>query len=1097
MKTRIHILTILFILSIHSGLQAETLSFSCSENSPQADALKVFIDRMGANIRTCSDKSENLWFAHRFSGLKKEKQEITQAIIRIDIEALSENLSYNDMTLLTFIENNRMSRSWSETIGTHGPITGSLPYRWESGKEASIEKNLKSLPCEQDPGDNLLTYLNHFGFIDVIVEDDTAVSKIDLTLTYSPINYSLKLDEGHILDDETVLFPIEIVNPDQKEIIGIDGAISFDNTILESFGQSFHLNESISNLNYDFAFNPENNKFTIYACENNIFKGEGAIAHLILKIIGNDGQQTDVIFTESIINRVNTDSQGTIFDVPLNLPLISLLPPVTINENASAAVGFTVYDQKTQPAQLIVTFTSSNEDLIPEDNDHILISGEDTNRTLTITPASGKHGTATIELTVTDSDNLTASALLTVHVLSINGPPDFDLIARVESLEDAGENVVDQFIQNVHPGEHEPEQSIEKIWINNISDTDLFTTLPKLIDNKLMYTPSTDAFGVCTIEVCIQDNGSIIHENDIDTTCKTGTISILPVNDMPQFEVFTQSISLPPGETTYTKDQFLYNIITGPLNESDQHIIAYNITPPTNPDLFKVLPHITDDLDLVFELNQNAVGTDSFSISIQDSGDTQHNGHNLSLSKILSIEAKGYSVTGQVLYYGSDIPVPDVTVFLVGPEGSYVAHTSSNGEYQFDQLKQGDYTLEFTKTSDLGGVKASDASRMGHLIVGLENINCYTRMAADLFRDNLFTGTNASKIARYSVGLISCLTIDCHHWAFAPDNAQCNHVNDIPYPYTVSFHLDSNRNNIIRGVRMGDTTGNWSPQANLLNSSIRNTSSITIDAYQHDMLNLALYLNPIMEITGVDVKLDYRSDALFFKDIQHTEGLNNYKNVINTNSQNVIKMAIYTLNTEYFNGNEDLAYLNFQIAGQAGTSTTLSLSMFDINETSANGGLFINNQVVQKIHVNIKERPPFEWRLISLSVTPDEPDVSILLPDAKGAYKYIDGAFVPVKQLKPGLGYWVLLPHEFDFQTLSTISGPAFTAYDLKLQPGLHLLGGIDSDTATPVIDPEDAIKNMYTCSQANGCTIVESIEKNHGVWVEILKYCQSFKVSQ
>jgi len=1096
MKTlmRLSLLIICFFYTLQNELSAENFSFNCSTDTPQIEQLIGYIEANKAHPRNCNKYDSDLWFAIRIEDLKKENQEIIKAVLKINVEAISTDFSYSDTMLLTFIENDRKTMSWDSTIGTHGPMPGILDYKWEFGKNETITLKLHELPCMEGEHEKLLTHLNYYGYLDIIVQDDTAVNSIDLSLTYSPINYSLKLGEAENIDEKTVIFPIEIINPDNKEITSIDGSLAFNSSIIQNSDNPFVLESSMLDLLYDSFYNSSNNTFTIYAT-NESFDGSGTVAKIKFNISGNDGEQTDISFVNPLINRLDVQSQGLTFEVPIYGPIISDITPdpIILMEDTSIAASFTCYDQQTPPSELLFSKISNNENLIPSnDDDHISTSNVDTNFTLKVTPPSDQYGEATIEIMVIDSDNLTDSTMVKVIVLPINDPPDFGFNASIETYEDSGDNHFDNYITSIHPGINETDQTILKKSIKSVSKPELFSSVPQLVDNQLIYSVSPDAFGSTDLEICVQDDGGTSNSGDVDTRCKIGTLTIIPVNDRPAFEMLSDHISLEPGITTYTKEQFIVNVKTGPDNESQQQIQQYFVSQPNHPELFRISPSIING-SLMFELNPNVVGKDSFSIEIKDNGGTENNGIDISFSKTLTIEAKGYSIKGQVIYYSSDIPVPDVTVILTGTNGSYVAHTDSNGDYQFDNLTKDHYSLKFSKATDQGGVQALDATLMGRIIVGLEELNCYTRIASDLYRDNFFTGMNAAKIARHSVGLNSCLTLDCNHWAFAPDNAQCSHVNEIPYPYSLSFDLEENKTLTTRAVRIGDTTGNWKPQANTLDaaSKSKSISEMTIEVNQYDTLSLPVYLSLHTVIKGVDIRVDHDSESAKFKEIEKINGLNDYKHVINSTNNDNTRIAIYSLNTDYYTGNQNLANVNFVILGKPGTTTTISLSTFDVNELPANGGFYMNTQAVQTIHVHINEKPAFEWYLISLCKIPENSDISVLFPEAKAAYKYKDGCYVPAKTIKPGLGYWVLLPNGFDIKTLSDISGNAFSGYIYRLPPGLHLLGSIDADAAIAGIIPDTLEFIMSTCTSASTCEEVTTVNRNQGVWVEIPDHCE------
>jgi hypothetical protein len=80
---------------------------------------------------------------------------------------------------------------------------------------------------------------------------------------------------------------------------------------------------------------------------------------------------------------------------------------------AVGPVAFTVGDLETAPGSLTVTAGSSNTTLVPVAN--ITLGGAGASRTVTVTPAAGQSGQATITLTVSDGQASTpASFVLTV-----------------------------------------------------------------------------------------------------------------------------------------------------------------------------------------------------------------------------------------------------------------------------------------------------------------------------------------------------------------------------------------------------------------------------------------------------------------------------------------------------------------------------------------------------------------------------------------------------------------------------------------------------------------------------------------------------------
>ncbi len=113
-------------------------------------------------------------------------------------------------------------------------------------------------------------------------------------------------------------------------------------------------------------------------------------------------------------------------------PTISGIADQQINEDTSTGpVPFEIGDVETAAGVLTVTATSANPELLPEGG--IALGGEGKNRTITLTPAPGKFGTAEVTLTVDDgsgADNATAKTTLLLTVKEANNPPS-DTVAPI------------------------------------------------------------------------------------------------------------------------------------------------------------------------------------------------------------------------------------------------------------------------------------------------------------------------------------------------------------------------------------------------------------------------------------------------------------------------------------------------------------------------------------------------------------------------------------------------------------------------------------------------------------------------------------------
>jgi hypothetical protein len=154
---------------------------------------------------------------------------------------------------------------------------------------------------------------------------------------------------------------------------------------------------------------------TLVPNANIVFGGSGANRTVTVNPAAN--QSGSATITVTVSDGALTASAPFVLTVlPVNdTPTISTIAAQTINQDTSTApLAFTVGDVETAAGSLNVTGTSSNPTLVP--NANIVLGGSGASRTVTVTPAAGQFGTATITLTVSDGTATATSAfLLTVN----------------------------------------------------------------------------------------------------------------------------------------------------------------------------------------------------------------------------------------------------------------------------------------------------------------------------------------------------------------------------------------------------------------------------------------------------------------------------------------------------------------------------------------------------------------------------------------------------------------------------------------------------------------------------------------------------------
>lgn len=115
-------------------------------------------------------------------------------------------------------------------------------------------------------------------------------------------------------------------------------------------------------------------------------------------------------------------SGGTSNSAPTITPMAD--QSVAVN-TSTGALAFTVGDAQDAPGTLAVSAASSNTALVPNNPANLTFGGSGASRTLTVTPAAGQMGSATITVTVQDSGSLSAATQFTLTVTSGPSAPAF------------------------------------------------------------------------------------------------------------------------------------------------------------------------------------------------------------------------------------------------------------------------------------------------------------------------------------------------------------------------------------------------------------------------------------------------------------------------------------------------------------------------------------------------------------------------------------------------------------------------------------------------------------------------------------------------
>lgn len=236
----------------------------------------------------------------------------------------------------------------------------------------------------------------------------------------------------------------------------------------------------------------------------------------VITVTVNDGGEVNATVSRTFTVTVNSVNDR---------PTITAIPARVIVQNTtSPAITFSVADVETAAASLTVTRATSNTTLLPLAN--VVLGGSGANRTVTLTPAANRTGTATVTITVSDG-SLTATSAFTLTVNAQNAAPTITSIITQTINEDHSTSAISFTIGD-------PEDLIHQLSITTTSNN--LTLLPisgitlsgSGTARAIILTPAADQFGSATVTITVSDG-----QSTNGTASTAFTLQVNSVNDAP------------------------------------------------------------------------------------------------------------------------------------------------------------------------------------------------------------------------------------------------------------------------------------------------------------------------------------------------------------------------------------------------------------------------------------------------------------------------------------------------------------------------------------------------------------------------------------
>jgi hypothetical protein len=243
-------------------------------------------------------------------------------------------------------------------------------------------------------------------------------------------------------------------------------------------------------------------------------------------------------YGECVVNVQMMDSGGTAnggtnlsvvkrFDLKiLNVndpPLIGRVAGKTILEDSSTEFIVNVNDLESNPADLVLTVTSTNQALLPDANITVSMGDYPTQRVVRVVPVGDKNGATLLTFTVSDGTN-SASASAVLRVTAVNDAPRFTLDSQYETISAAvGVAFSANVMSSVSAGPADESGQLLTFVISN-SNPGIFVSQPK-IDKNGVLTFKAKSAGTAVLTIGLKDGGGTLN-GGVNNSPDSATITI-------------------------------------------------------------------------------------------------------------------------------------------------------------------------------------------------------------------------------------------------------------------------------------------------------------------------------------------------------------------------------------------------------------------------------------------------------------------------------------------------------------------------------------------------------------------------------------------
>ncbi len=315
--------------------------------------------------------------------------------------------------------------------------------------------------------------------------------------------------------------------------------------------------------------------------------------------------------------------------------------------------------------------------------------------------------------------------------------------------------------------------------------------------------------------------------------------------------------------------------------------------------------------------------------------------------------SENFILSGNVTYSGAknSFPVQNVGVKLSPTHGGadQITFTNSSGFYAFHPLPKNSYSINFSKTSDWGGVNATDAYLIARHDVGLDNLTGLALKAGDVNNSGVTNSADALLILRRFVGLDNQFPNGMSDWVFSLNNQEIN------------FQSNEHTINVLT-LAAGDVNRSYEYSPLLKNPSIVFEKHTGLTEDSKPFYSIPVLIDNYKKIGALSLTIFYPDDRFKFEEILVN---NENENLFVNADDNKINIAWTDISGGkkpfVMNRGNELFKLNFSLSSKKVDNFHIGLHLSDASEIVDEHGNRIEG--IKLVYISPASNLPEEFEL--------------------------------------------------------------------------------------------------------------------------------------